>query len=100
MTCDYCKREDCRAYATVTRGGIEWPALHGDERIEAERDCREATRVRAERAEAVIADAVAVAERWASIGWRDAPMGDAAYASGANAAGEAILSEIGKMGVK
>lgn len=95
MNCEYCDSAECLAYASVERGGIAFPALANDDRVLAETKCRDATRNRALRAEAAIADAMVVAERLASMGWRDAPLGSAAYANGANAAGEAMLSALG-----
>ena len=57
MACEYCNREGCLAYATL--GGFS--ILIGDDRTLAEIYCRNATRDRALRAEAIAEAGISVA---------------------------------------
>jgi hypothetical protein len=94
MKCEYCGRGEpgnpvCPALFEHfdENGSTDWLASW-----RAWRDCVEATRDRALRAEAQVRAMQAEAEKWARVGWRDVPEQDAAIAAGCNRAADAILA--------
>ena len=83
MACGHCHRDSCTA-----------AKMSGGRLLDCVLDCRDATKARAERAEADLADMRAEAERWVSGGWRNRADHDVSRANGNNEAAEAILAAL------